>query len=197
MPYVLTVDQRGSRHRPDRVPEALRRLAGRPVLRPFERTAGDEFQGILDDPDPVLDVVLDLLRDRDWSIGIGVGPVQGPLPAHSRAGRGPAFVLAREAVETAKRRPQHLAVVGADQVAGQDADAVLTLIATLVHRRSPQAWEAIDLVAGGLTQSEAADRLGISRQAIGQRLTAGSHEQVARALPAAARLLRAAGKMAR
>ncbi|MDP9407923.1 MAG: hypothetical protein M3P95_08660, partial [Actinomycetota bacterium] len=72
MPYVLTVDQRASRRGPDRVPEALALLGGgvAPVLA-FERTAGDEFQGVLADPADVVDVVVRLVRHGGWSIGVG------------------------------------------------------------------------------------------------------------------------------
>src|SRR5690242_15693024 len=130
MPYVLTVDQKHSRRSPDRVPEAIARLSKefRPV-RAFERTVGDEFQGVLDDPAEVVSVVLDLVRDGDWSIGVGVGPVEEPMPASTRAARGPAFVLAREAVEAAKRRPQGVCVMAVNAAAGRAAEAVLALLA--------------------------------------------------------------------
>ena len=48
---VLTVDQHGSQTRPDQVPDALEQLATSvPARLAFQRTAGDEFQGVLDDP---------------------------------------------------------------------------------------------------------------------------------------------------
>ncbi|MFZ0157624.1 MAG: hypothetical protein WAL50_01230, partial [Kineosporiaceae bacterium] len=88
---------------------ALARLAPVPTLLRFERTAGDEFQGLLDDEVSVVGVILDLVREGSWHIGVGVGPVEEPLPRSTRAARGTAFERAREAVEAAKRRPQHLA----------------------------------------------------------------------------------------
>ncbi|HYH26522.1 MAG TPA: hypothetical protein VD834_14335, partial [Blastococcus sp.] len=100
MPFVLTVDQRASRRGPDRVADALALLdAGVPTLLPFERTAGDEFQGVLDDPDAVVDVAMRLVRMGGWSIGIGAGAVQTPLPSSTRAATGPAFLCARRAVD--------------------------------------------------------------------------------------------------
>ncbi len=78
---------------------------------------------------------------------------------------------------------------GADAEAAADAQALATALAVLVQRRSPQAWEAIDLVAAGRTQAEAAAALGISRQAVGQRLAAAAHEVVQDLHPALARLL--------
>src|SRR3954451_1599131 len=81
VPFVLTVDQRASRRGPDRVGDVLRLLNGTvPAVLSFERTAGDEFQGVLDEPDAVVDVVAQLVRLGGWSIGIGAGPVQTPLP---------------------------------------------------------------------------------------------------------------------
>jgi hypothetical protein len=190
MPAVLTVDQRRSRRAQDRVPELLIVLEGRAgLLRPFERTAGDEVQGVLHDADQVVDLVLALTRSGHWSIGVGLGPVDEPLPASTRAGRGPAFSYARDAVDAAKRRPQHLAVAGPLAQACADVDAVLTLLAAVVQRRSPHGWQAADLMARGISVTEAARRLGVTRQAVGQRLSAGWWQQEQQARPAAARLV--------
>jgi hypothetical protein len=188
VPFVLTVDQKGSRHGPDRVADVLARLREVPTLLPFERTAGDEFQGVLGDPDQVVDVVLDLVRLGGWSIGVGAGPVQTPLPTSTRAAAGPAFLSARRAVDAAKTRPARLAVRGAVPADAADAQAVLSALAAIVDRRSDQAWEAIVLVNGGRTQAEAAAELGISRQAVGQRLAAGLWELERELRPTAARL---------
>ncbi|WP_040339612.1 hypothetical protein [Candidatus Blastococcus massiliensis] len=195
MPFVLTVDQRASRRSPDRVADVLRRLEGTvPTLLGFERTAGDEFQGVLAEPDVVVEVVLGLLREGAWSIGVGAGPVQTPLPPSTRAGSGPAFLSARRAVDAAKQRPARVAVRGAAPADAGDAQAVLSALAVVVERRSEQAWEAIGLVEAGRTQAEAAAELGISRQAVGQRLAAGLWELERDLRPTAARLLeRAAG----
>lgn len=195
MPYVLTVDQRASRRTEDRVADALRRLNStvRTVLS-FERTAGDEFQGLLAEPADVVDVVLRLVRCGGWSIGVGAGPVQTPLPESTRAGAGSAYLCARRAVEAAKQRPVRLAVRGVVPPDAADAQAVLSALAAVVERRSPQAWEAIELVGEGRTQADAAARLGISRQAVGQRLAAGLWDLERELRPTAARLLaRAAG----
>ena len=189
MPFVLTVDQRASRRTPDRVADALTMLAQVPTVLRFERTAGDEFQGVLDDPAVVVTVVLDLVRAGGWSIGVGAGPVQTPLPGSTRAATGGAFVAARSAVEAAKRRPARVAVRGAAPTAAGDAQAVLTALAVLVERRSDQAWEAIAMVEAGRTQAEAAAELGVTRQAVGQRLAAGLWEVERDLRPTAARLL--------
>jgi hypothetical protein len=200
VPYVLTVDQRASRRGPDRVAGVLDRLRAAVrdgqvrALLAFERTAGDEFQGVLPGADDVVSVVVDLVRLGGWSIGIGAGSVQSPLPESTRAATGPAFLSARRAVEAAKARPVRLAVRGPAPSEAEDAQAVLSALALLVERRSPAAWEAIDLVEAGRTQAQAAAELGITRQAVGQRLAAASWDLERELRPTAARLLtRAAG----
>jgi hypothetical protein len=190
VPYVLTVDQRASRRGPDRVGAVLERLNGTvPVVLAFERTAGDEFQGVLADSGTVVDTVLQLVRLGGWSIGIGAGPVETPLPRSTRAAAGPAFLSARRAVDAAKQRPSRLAVRGAVPADAGDAQAVLTALAVILERRSDQAWEAIELVGSRRTQAQAAVALGISRQAVGQRLAAGLWDLERELRPTAARLL--------
>jgi hypothetical protein len=191
---VLTVDQQRSRRGPDLVDAMLRRLEHHDATRAFERTAGDEFQGVLGNPFAAVDVILDLVRDDHWSIGIGIGDVEVPLPSSTRAGRGPAFVLAREAVTAAKRLPQRLAVRAADPEAGVEAQVVLDLLAALMRARTPQAWQAIDLLEPGRPQSQVALKLGITRQAVGQRLAAAHWREEQAARPVLARLLERADR---
>lgn len=196
--FVLTVDQRRSRRDADRVPELLALLASTPVVRAFERTAGDEVQGVLDDPDAVVDTVLTLVRRTRWSTGVGVGTVAQPLPPSTRAGRGPAFERARDAVEAAKTSPSHLGVVGEDPVGAQHAGAVLDLLALVIARRSDEGWAAVELIRGGATQTAAAAALGITKQAVSQRLRATAWGiEVAGRSTASALLARAADGIAR
>ncbi|SEF16856.1 hypothetical protein [Jiangella alba] len=194
MPFVLTVDQRGSRRGRDLVEDALstlKQLVHEPLLT-FERTAGDEFQGVLAEPDAAVDAALLLLRVDAWSVGIGAGPVEEPLPGSTRSARGPAFIHAREALDAAKLRPQHVAVAGTDPERAQEADAVLTLVAAVIARRSAAGWAAVDLVEAGHTFAEAADILGVTRQAVGQRLAVALWQQERDARPVVTRLLQEA-----
>lgn len=169
---VLTVDQRSSRHTPDRLPETIDDLKSVPTLLGFERTVGDEFQGVLVDPAAVGAAVERLLRDGGWSVGLGVGAIELPLPERARAGRGPAYVLAREAVTAAKTSPWHLRVAAADRQGARLLESVVWLWAALLSRRTPRGWEVADLVDRGVTHQEAADLLGVSQSAVTQRATA-------------------------
>jgi len=168
---VLTVDQRGSRRSADKIPATLAALADVRLLLPFERTVGDEFQGVLDDPTALPRVVEQLLREDSWNIGIGVGEVELPIADHARAGRGPAYLQARTAVTAAKSSPWHLRVVG-DHPAARALETTLWLWAAVLGRRTPRGWEVADLVAEGLSYDEASRRLGISQSAVSQRAQA-------------------------
>lgn len=192
--FVLTIDQRGSRHSPDRVPNLLTNLPVVPgVVRAPERTVGDEVQAVLDDANGAVELALHALRLGEWSVGVGVGPVDEPLPASTRAGRGEAFVLARVAVDAAKSRNRSvpLAVRGVETVAASDAEAVLALLGAIAARRTPAGWAAID--ASRRSESAGQDllavRLGISQQAVSERLRTALWAEELAARPAAARLL--------
>ncbi len=168
---VLTVDQRGSRTSHDRIPEAFTALAGVATRLPFERTAGDEFQGVLASAEAVVTATEVLLRADAWNIGIGVGAVDEPLPDHARAGRGPAYLQARDAVTSAKNSPWHLRVCG-DDPAARALETTLWLWAAVLGRRTARGWEVADLVTEGLSYDDTARRLGITQSAVSQRAQA-------------------------
>jgi hypothetical protein len=209
---VLTVDQKASTRRGDRVPLVLELLGavtkGRDgVVLPFERTVGDEVQALFSADGAgsalAVDVTLALLRDGQWWIGIGAGPVDEPLPDVSRAASGAAFVRAREAVERAKARRSAtpVAVVGPDEGpaarSAADAEAVLRLLGALTARRSDAGWEAIDSLAaqGGASapQRATAQALGVSEQAVSQRLRTALWAEEEAVRPLVGRLLQESG----
>lgn len=184
---VLTLDQRRSRVGADAVPTLLADLDDLQdrLLRPFQRTAGDEAQAVTDDPATVVEVVGRALRAGAWNIGIGVGPVRTPLPPETRAGSGDAFVAAREAVTRAKSDLHKLAVVARpDRAEAVQLETVLGLWANVVERRTEGGWQVHDLLAAGLSYGETGDRLGISQSAVSQRARAAGivDERRARAL---------------
>ncbi|MFC8410586.1 MarR family transcriptional regulator [Arthrobacter sp. NPDC057259] len=171
--YVLTIDQRGSSTDVDRVPGLLAELARLVPGATFERSVGDELQGVLQSPAEAVDTALHVLRDGHWYVGIGVGPVDQPLPASPREGSGPAFVAARAAVERAKaaghvplavaagtagtpRRGTASRPAGSGDGSGDgaavppgereaaNAEAVLRLIGRLVQDRTAAQWKVVD-----------------------------------------------------
>lgn len=171
--FVLTIDQRGSRTDVDRVDDLLAWVASEDLLRGFERTAGDEVQAVTDDPELTARIAVACAADGHWSVGIGVARVDEPLPDQTRAGRGPAFEYAREAVEAAKGARIPIAVRGSDRDACRHAQTAAVLFADVVAGRSAAGHEAVAAMRRqDTTQERAAHDLGISPQAMSQRLRA-------------------------
>src|SRR6476620_707853 len=211
--YVLTIDQRGSTHDVDRVPELLRALGSHYGVR-FERSVGDEVQGVLQDPALVVDVALHALRSGHWYVGIGVGPGNLPPQASPREGSGPAFVAARRAVERAKSAASHVpaAVVAGSRdpeaaAACANAEAVLRLVGRLVQDRTDAQWRVVDALrmrsgtrseqgAGrhGLQKLVAAE-LGISEQSVSRAVLRSGWQEEWAARPAVEMLLVAAHRL--
>ena len=90
--FVLTADQKRSTQRmATGCPRRCR--TGRPrgpptparegrlgLALPFERTVGDEIQGLLSTPAAAVRAVTELVRLGGWRMGIGVGAVEQPPP---------------------------------------------------------------------------------------------------------------------
>ncbi len=215
--YVLTIDQRGSRSDRDRVPALLEELRalGFPA---FERSVGDELQGVVGGAADAVDIALHALRSGHWYVGIGLGDATVPDGGSPREGIGPAFVAARTAVELAKAAASRvpLSVVAgilvpknageADMVvdsadgtdaklASADAEAVLRLIGKLRQERTDAQWKVVDTLQaleGGTfhgVQKQAAERLGVTEQSVSRTLLRSGWQEEKAARPAAARLL--------
>ncbi|MGO2658934.1 hypothetical protein [Mycetocola reblochoni] len=173
--FILTVDQRDSRHGADRVEPTMRAITrthtGDLIRRP-ERTAGDEFQLAVADPTVTVAIALSLSAEGAWSIGIGIGDVDEPLPPSVRAGSGEAFLLARDAVTAAKRSAWRVAIRGGSstELSDRNAEAVAELLIALRDRRGAPGWEVAGLLESGLSQTHIAERLAISPSAVSQRI---------------------------
>ena len=193
---MVIADQVDSRTESDRVPLALEALSGVRMLLPYERTAGDELQGLVAEGGAAVTSIAALTRLDGWRIGVGVGLVDEPLPESTRAARGDAYLAARTAIGAARRSPVALALVAGDSVRAdkygdllEDAETALWLLRSTLARRSPEGWELMDLLDQGLTNAQAAERLGISPSAVSQRLGRAARMESERAARLATRLL--------
>ena len=199
---VITADQRHSRTSADEVPDALgalnETLAPRLIL-PFERTAGDEIQALTTDPSAVVDAIILLTRQGAWRIGIGLGGVDTPLPASTRAARGPAYLAAREGVETARRAPSAVSLVldrggavGGEGYGVTDAllaESALVMLRALLLRRSTEGWVVSELVQSWLSGKQIAEQLQISPSSVSQRLSRAAYAESLRGRELATYLL--------
>lgn len=192
--YAVTIDQRSSQQGADRIPELLDMLQDIPTQLPFERSVGDEAQGVLSSADEVVEVALRCLRDGGWYVGIGVGEVELPLPASAREGRGSAFVAARSAVDRAKKAADRTPVAAEGPKGAAEAEAVLALIGRFVMHRSDAEWRILDRLEPNRrgSQSAVARALDISPQAVSKAVARSGWIEEWAARPAAAVLLQLA-----
>src|SRR5690625_3701828 len=196
--FVITADQDASRRVGDRVDTILAHLqqVGPPQgkVLGFERTAGDKSQADLYTDRPCQPAAMELQRQEQWAVGIGIGTAE--LAASARASAGPAFLHARAAVERASSKavPVPLALQASfesDPGLVAEAEALLQLLSAVVRRRSAAGWEAADqLASGARTHREVGESLGISPQAVGQRLRVAMWAEEQATRPLAVRLLR-------
>ena len=207
--YVLTIDQRGSTHDVDRVPELLGALAGLTPAR-FERSVGDELQGVLDDAGQAVDIAMHALRSGHWYVGIGIGQAHMAPGSSPREGSGSGFVAARKAVELAKAAAGQvpLSVVAGTMGRGKEtsqaaqegvmasanAQAVLRLIGRLVQERTEAQWRVVDrlrAIDGGRhgSQKQVARELDITEQSVSRAVHRSGWQEEWAARPAAAMLL--------
>ena len=149
-----------------------------------------------DEPAAVRGALLVALRDGDWHCGVGVGEVDDDsFATGTRAGRGPAYLAARDAVEAAKSMTGSVAVRvpvdSGDEATtwAGDCEAVWTLVARLVLERTEAQWRAVDAVDRSPTQAAAADELGITPTSVAGALRLSHIREERAAYPALDRLL--------
>ncbi|HWM33634.1 MAG TPA: DNA-binding protein [Pseudolysinimonas sp.] len=197
--FAITADQVGSRSQPDLTDEGLGLIldaGGDDLVLPPDRTAGDEIQAATRDAGTALAILLRLTRDGRWSVGLGIGDVREPLPDATRAMTGTAFILARDAVEEAKKSPTRFALAIED---GRLPDAALLqplidLLLLLRARRSPEGWEVADMLGDGRSQAQLAETLGVTPQAVSLRVRKAQLHTERAAIAALTELLAAAGE---
>jgi hypothetical protein len=204
--FVITADQIDSRHDRDRASDMIAQLVHRhpaAFALPPDQTSGDEIQLLVPAAGDAFATLLDLHRAEFWSIGIGVGSIRTPLPQSTRQATGDAFIAAREAVTRAKRAEARFALdvpaagPGANRSAadspepptGADVEALVTMLLLLRQRRTPEGWQAVDLLDDGLAQTAIARTLGISTAAVSQRVKSAQWRVERAAHPALVRLL--------
>ncbi|HYM54475.1 MAG TPA: SatD family protein [Solirubrobacteraceae bacterium] len=182
MEAVMLLDQRLSRARRDRVDAWAKRLNDRyasELALAFVRTAGDEMQALTDSPTALVEIVMEAVEDGGWWVGVGLGGVERPLGATVRESRGPAFWLAREALDKAKnqRATRAFVVRGESAEATRDLTACLHALGFIVLRRTRRQRGAAVLFRDGTSIAEIADQWSVTQQAVRQLLQAAGAEE--------------------
>lgn len=153
----------------------LNREYRKAVAASFVITLGDEFQGLLNSAGLIPDLIWRLEQDfpqRELRVGVGFGSLDTQLQKVALNIDGPALHAAREAVEQARSTK---ALGGVFRGFG-DLDDVLNGMARLLrfHRSrwtDPQRKIAT-LLRQGMSQQEAAKKLGITKQVVSRQARA-------------------------
>lgn len=141
----------------------------------FVVTLGDEFQGLLNSAAVLPDLLWELeqnFQERELRLGIGSGTLDTPLQEYAINIDGPALHLARAAIDEAKK--SH-ALGGVFQGFG-DLDDVLNGIARLLwfqrSRWTPAQRRIARLLRQGMSQTQAAKKLRITKQVVSKQVLA-------------------------
>ena len=193
MLFVVTINQRDSREVGDLVPELLHEFRFIDAVVPFQRSVGDELQGVVGSAKVAVDVALKAIRFRRWHVGIGVGEVHSPIPERITDAEGYGLVYSRRAVNRAQKTGERipLAIEGPDSEVAAEAEAVLRLLGQIVYTRTDAEWNVLDLMTPGARgqQKLIAQELGITTQAVSKAVIRSHWVEEWATRPAAARLL--------
>jgi len=146
--FTLTINQRDSRRDGDLVPQLLKDLRHIPARLDFDRSVEDEVQGIVESSHQAVETALIALRTGQWYVGIGVGPINEPLPNLVKDASGHGLVYARRAVDRLRSSKERIpvAVDGPLAALASEAEAVLRLLGHIVQHRSAAEWRVLDLL---------------------------------------------------
>ena len=149
----------------------------------FVITLGDEFQGLFNSAALIPDLVWRLEQDfpeRELRVGIGLGRLDTPIQKVALNIDGPALHAAREAIEHAKRTK----ALGGVFRGFRELDDILNGMARLLwfHRSrwTDSQWKIASLLRKGMSQTQAAKKLGIKKQVVSrQALASGCSPYIA------------------
>ena len=170
--------------------ERLNELFSPAVAEPFAFTAGDCIEGALGDPAQAplcISVMRESLAPIHIRVGVGIGTVE-----HLRGMGSPArdaYATARHALQLVARDRGLTRYLGTGEAGDLLLGAVCRLVDPLILSRTEKQWEAIAAYRHLGHQRDVAQELGVTRQSIGDRLSAGHRRAVEEADAAVAAYL--------
>lgn len=134
-------------------------LSTLPGVARFEILGIEDIRTHVKSPEIALNLIMAFLSDGDWAIGLGIAPQREALHLATRA-------------VPSKAAKVGVQVATSSTTAADDITAVFALLSHVLQKRTFEGREATALVRSGLNQNEAAQHLGVSKQAMSQRLQA-------------------------
>lgn len=137
---------------------------------PFEFVGIEDIRTTVTTAEQAFQLAAAVLTTGEWSVGIGI--------SSSQADKEPALNLATAAIKHVTKPGVVKCKLGkrspAAATAAQAVSNAFLMLAYLLARRTDEGREATSLMRKGMTQKEAAAQLGISKQAMSQRLAAAA-----------------------
>jgi hypothetical protein len=160
------------------------------IAEPFGLSGDDRVDGALADPAQT-PLCLSVLRERlaplQLRAGVGIGTVDH-LRQATAADRD-AYSIARRALQLVIRDRGLTRYLGTGDAGDVLLGALCRLVDPLIRARTDKQWEAIAAYRELGHQREVAERLGVTRQSVGDRLSAGNRRAVEEADAAVAAYL--------
>lgn len=167
--------------------ERVNRRFSTALAEPFSPTAADRVEGALADPahcPSCLSVLRESLAPLVVRAGVGIGAA-----APNGGGGRNAFAGARRALALAIRDDGLTRYAGAGEAGDVLLAALCRLVDPLIRARTVKQWEAIAAYRELGHQGAVAEKLGVTRQSVGDRLAAGHRRDVEEADAAVATYL--------
>ncbi len=145
----------------------------------FVVTIGDEFQGLFRNAEIVPELIWTIeahYAAREIRIGVGFGVLHTPIQKTALNIDGPVLHEARAAITLARDKRM---LGGVFRGFGPHDDVLLGFAQTLRHVRSnwtEKQREVVSMLREGLTQTDAAKRLGVTKQAVSDHAVAAGCE---------------------
>ena len=170
--------------------ERLNQLFAPAVAEPFATAAAGRVDGALADPAQAplcISVLRESLAPLQLRVGVGIGTVEHVRD--SAADERDVYSVAHRALQLAVRDGSLCRYLGTGEAGDVLLGALCRLVDPLIRARTPKQWEAIAAYRELGHQREVAERLGVTRQSVGDRLTAGHRRAVEEADAAVATYL--------
>ena len=175
--------------------ERINHLFAPAVAEPFALAGASRVDGALADPAQAplcISVLRELIAPLQLRAGVGIGTVEHLRDA-SATDRD-AYSIARRALQLAARDGGLSRYLGTGEAGDVLLGALCRLVDPLIWARTLKQWEAITAYRELGHQREVALRLGVTRQSVGDRLSAGHRRAVEEADAAIATYLTYAGR---
>lgn len=198
--FAIIGDLVGSRQMTDRAAVQVRfreavdeanEVAHTHLTVPLKLTAGDEVQGITDQPEALVEIMVNLsgaLAPASLAWGWGYGELTTDMLDDVSLLDGPCLHRARDAVSAAKKGSSWLEIAGFPEPAAQVLSALMNLIGSVRADWTERQAEVVRASRGRL-QVEAAERLGVGPSTVSRTLSAAHASRVFAAEEAAKALL--------